>query len=223
MPSGARLNRYVGDRSCRTASCSAGRPRSSVAAHRQRPRAQPARVKSGACLAGECERGRDEAKGFAKEMSKEGGRAADRESEIGLRGEAIERGLESGMLELGPGPHLPIPEALVAGRQSQDGPKNIEHPENNATYNFEAHSTLLDLFTQGGVIAVASFLWLTISTSIATCRAGLSGLCTWLTGLTIFVIFHLIIRHPLLWFAITLCLVEAARLRPGPSLRQRSA
>jgi hypothetical protein len=165
-----------------------------------------------------------EAEGFAKEMSKEGGKAANRESELRLQlwGEAIARGLESGMLGLGPGPHLPIPEALVAARLSEDGPKNIEHPENNATYNFEAHSTLLDLFTQGGLIAVGSFLWLTISTFIATYRANLSGLCTLLMGLAIFVIFHLIIRHPLLWFAITLCLVEAARLRPGPSLRQRS-
>ena len=65
---------------------------------------------------------------------------------------AIDRGLESGMLGLGPGPHLPIPALILEGRQNSSGePKYLEHPEANGTPNFEAHNTLLDIFTQGGL------------------------------------------------------------------------
>jgi len=64
--------------------------------------------------------------------------------------QAIDRGLESGMLGLGPGPHLQIPPSIVAGRVSTGAePVNIGHPIQNGTANFEAHNTILDLFTQG--------------------------------------------------------------------------
>jgi hypothetical protein len=122
--------------------------------------------------------------------------------------QAIDRGLESGMLGLGPGPHLPIPASILAGRQGYSGdPKDIEHPKSNGTMNFEAHNTLLDIFTQGGLLAVLSLVWLVGATLLLTFRARLDGLTTLLCGLTIFNIFHLFLRHPIFWLAIAMCLV----------------
>ncbi|SED63128.1 O-Antigen ligase [Rhizobiales bacterium GAS188] len=166
-----------------------------------------------------------QAEGFAKDMSKENGKAADREAQLRFQlwNQAIERGLESGMLGLGPGPHLEIPSVIVAARMSEDGPKHIEHPQNNSMPNFEAHSTLLDLFTQGGLIAVLSFIWLTASTFMATYRVQLCALSTLLLGLATFAVFHLIVRQPLFWFAISLCLVAGADMRAASPVRERSS
>ncbi len=153
-----------------------------------------------------------EAQELVKEMAK--GNQQDTEQTAQLRflawWQAIDRGLDSGMLGLGPGPHLPIPDLLLAGRQDPTGePKYIEHPEVNGTLNFEAHNTLLDIFTQGGLMAVLSLVWLIAATFLLTYRTRLDGLTTLLCGLTIFSIFHLIVRHPIFWFAIAICLVAA--------------
>ena len=124
--------------------------------------------------------------------------------------QAFDRGLESGMLGLGPGPHLPIPASILAGRLDSSGePKYLEHPKNNGTPNFEAHNTLLDIFTQGGLLAVLSLCWLVGAALLLTFRARLDGLTTLLCGLTIFNVFHLFARHPVFWFAIAMCLVAA--------------
>lgn len=152
----------------------------------------------------------------AKDMAK--GNTTDTERTASVRlnawSEALSRGIESGMLGLGPGPHLEIPFLIVAGRQRASGePKYIEHPQLNATPNFEAHNTLLDLFTQCGLIGILSLAWLAAVSVWATCRAKLDGLTTLLCGMAIFSMFHLIVRHPIFWFAIALCLVagDAAR------------
>ncbi len=166
-----------------------------------------------------------QAEGFAKELSKDNGK--DTENEANLRfsswSDAISRGLDSDMLGLGPGPHLQIPAILVAARQSENGPKNIEHPEVNAAPNFEAHDTLLDLFTQGGLLAVLSFVWLSAATFVLTFKGKLAGASTMLFGLGIFAIFHLIVRQPLFWFAISLCLVAGVEATRTPAVRERSA
>ena len=165
-----------------------------------------------------------QAEGIAKELSKDNGK--DTASEANLRlnswNDAIERGLESGMLGLGPGPHLQIPAILVAARQTENGPKNIEHPEANAAPNFEAHNTILDLFTQGGLIAVLSFVWLSGLAFIVTWKGRLAGLSTLLFGLGVFAIFHLIVRQPLFWFAISLCLVAGLEAAKPAPIRVRS-
>ncbi len=156
-----------------------------------------------------------QAEDLAKQMAKGNGKYAEEEAELrfALWREAISRGVESGMLGLGPGPHLEIPPVLVAARQVGKGqPRYVEHPEVNSTLNFEAHNTLLDLFTQGGLIAVLSFVWLAATAFFITYKARLSGLATLLCGLGIFSLPSLIIRHPIFWFAITLCLVAG----PGP-------
>jgi O-Antigen ligase len=143
--------------------------------------------------------------GFAK---KGGAEARDETNlRLALWQEAIERGVESGMLGLGPGPHLQIPPALVAERVSVD-PQigNIDHPTQNGTANYEAHNTLLDVFTQGGVLAVASLLWLLARAMRCAYRAQSAGLVSLLASVAIFMMTGNIIRQPIFWFAVVLCL-----------------
>jgi len=163
---------------------------------------------------------------FIKGMTKGGG-GRDTEEVTRLRihiwNEAMRRGVESGMLGLGPGPHLEIPPSIVAGRRdSTNDPKHVEHPEFGFVPNFEAHNTFLDLFVQGGLIAVLSLGWLVATALVVTQRAELDALTTLLCGLAVFSIFHLIVRHPIFWFAISLCLVAAADPRRAPTIRARS-
>jgi hypothetical protein len=163
---------------------------------------------------------------FIKGMTKGGG-GRDTEETASLRihlwNGAMRRGIEAGMLGLGPGPHLEIPSSIVAGRRdSTNDPKHVEHPEFGFVPNFEAHNTALDLFIQGGLIAVLSLGWLVATAAVATHRAELDGLTTLLCGLAMFSIFHLIVRHPIFWFAISLCLVAAADPRRAPTIRVRS-
>ena len=163
---------------------------------------------------------------FIKGMTKGGG-GHDTEETARLRVEvwnrAMRRGIESGMLGLGPGPHLEIPPSIVAGRRdSTNDPKHVEHPEFGFVPNFEAHNTFLDLFVQGGLIAVLSLGWLVATALVVTHRAELDALTTLLCGLAVFSIFHLIVRHPIFWFAISLCLVAAADPRRAPTIRARS-
>jgi hypothetical protein len=155
---------------------------------------------------------------LAKDMAK--GDEADSERTAAIRfhswREALRRGFDSGMLGLGPGPHIDIPFIIIEGRLSPSAdPKDIEHPEINGTPNFEAHDTLLDLFTQCGLIGVLSVVWLAGISLLGTLRAKLDGLTTMLCGVAVFSIFHLIVRHPIFWFIMSLSLVaaDAARRR----------
>ena len=166
-----------------------------------------------------------EAKDVAKEMAKGTGIQTERTASVRFTAwsEAISRGIESGMLGLGPGPHLAIPFLIVEGRRNAlDEPANMDHPTLGATPNFEAHNTLLDLFTQSGLMGILSVIWLVTMAFLATHQARLDGLVTLLCGLTIFSTFHLIIRHPIFWFAIALCLVagDAARRMPAARVRR---
>jgi hypothetical protein len=161
-----------------------------------------------------------DAEGLAKDMAKGNQQETESTAEVRFQAwrQAIDRGLESGMLGLGPGPHLPIPPLIRAGRQAASAePKDILHPEVNDTPNFEAHNTLLDIFTQGGLIAVLCLVWLVAAALLLTYRTRLDGLTMLLGGLTIFSIFHLIIRHPIFWFAITICLVAAGSRKAFPA------
>lgn len=158
----------------------------------------------------------------AKEMAK--GNDAETERTASVRftawNEAINRGIESGMLGLGPGPHLEIPFLIAAGRQNTtDEPKFIDHPKPGAMPNFEAHNTLLDLFTQCGLIGVLSVIWLGALALAGTYSGKLDGSTTLLCGLAIFSMFHLIIRHPIFWFAFALCLVAGDAARRAPAAR----
>jgi O-antigen ligase len=161
------------------------------------------------------------ARGVAKEMSRENYELTEHKTElrVALWSQAFMRGVESGMLGLGPGPHLEIPASIVAGREgAKDHPKYVEHPEPTFAPNFEAHNTLLDLFVQGGLIAVLSLMWLLATVFLNAFRARLAGLTTLLCGLVIYGAATLIIRQPVFWFAIALSLVAGT----CPPLRPRS-
>jgi O-Antigen ligase len=142
---------------------------------------------------------------------KNGGKdaAAEADLRLALWQQAVQRGVDSGMLGLGPGPHLAIPATLVAARVSEAGqPGNIQHPQQNGAPNFEAHNTVLDLFVQGGLAADLALLWLLGSAFRTAYRGQSAGLATLLCGITLFGMTNLIIRQPLFWFSIALCLNE---------------
>ncbi len=155
-------------------------------------------------------------KGFVMGFAKNAGAEAADETNLrmALWRQAIERGFESGMLGLGPGPHLEIPASIVAGRVSEGTqPMNLDHPSQNGTANYEAHNTVCDVFTQGGLLAVASFVWLLLRSTKCVCRAQSAGLVALLAGTAIFMMTGNIVRQPIFWFAIALCLT--ARVSPS--------
>jgi O-Antigen ligase len=151
---------------------------------------------------------------LVRSLSKDNGEGTQREASLrfDVWRQAIGRGVESHFLGLGPGPHIDIPSSIITGRQAGGKrPKYIDHPDVNGLPNFEAHNTILDLFTQGGLLAVVSLVWLIGSTTTSVMRARSDALTVMLFGLVIFGIFHLIIRSPLFWFAIGLCLIVASK------------
>ena len=165
-----------------------------------------------------------QAEDLARGLAKDNGQTSQQEAELRIHSwrEAIGRGLESGLLGLGPGPHLEIPDSLVSARKSEILPKFVETPPANGTPNFEAHNTPLDLLTQGGLIAVLSFVWISATAFFKTYKARLAGLTTLLCGVSIFGLGNLIVRHPVFWFVITLCLVSEAGIRTSSPVRNWS-
>ena len=135
-----------------------------------------------------------------------GGEATQRTAALRLQlwEDALHRGLESGSLGLGPGPHLEKP--------------NTSNNEALPT-PFEAHSTLLDVFTQGGLLGVISVCGLFASIFVITLRAKLDALAASTAALAIFSISHFILRHPIVWFALTLSLILGSAHAPSPRAR----
>lgn len=122
------------------------------------------------------------------------------ETRLHLWAEAIEKGKEAMLLGFGPGPHLTS--------------KSFKMPPPN---KFEVHNTLLDLLTQAGFVGVMAFLWVTGSALTGVMRAQMPALAGLVGGLLVFSMFHYTVRHPIFWFGIVLCLLEAAqasRVRP---------
>jgi hypothetical protein len=155
------------------------------------------------------------AKGFVIGFAKNSGAQAADEANLRMTlwRQAIERGIESGMLGLGPGPHLEIPPAIVAGRVGEGTqPTNLDHPSQNGTANYEAHNTVLDVFTQGGLLAVTSVVWLLLRAAKCVYRAQSAGLVALVAGAAICMMTGNIVRQPILWFALALCLT--ARVFP---------
>jgi O-antigen ligase len=123
------------------------------------------------------------------------------ETRLNLWREAVEKGIESGLAGYGPGPHLTS--------------KSYKRPPPD---KFEAHNTSLDLFTQGGLVALLAFVWLAASTLVTGWRARLPALVALTAGIAVFSMFHFVVRHPIFWFGIVLCLLESART---PASRDR--
>jgi hypothetical protein len=112
-----------------------------------------------------------------------------------LWAEAFDKGMAAWMLGLGPGPHL----TKKAWKQSPP-------------YKFEAHNTPLDLFVQGGLLAILAITLLYASLLVSTTRARLPALAALSSAFVVFSMFHFIIRHPIFWFGVVLCLLEVASL-----------
>ena len=112
-----------------------------------------------------------------------------------LWAEAFDKGMGAAMLGLGPGPHL----TEKAWKQSPP-------------YKFEADNTPLDLFVQGGLLALLAITLLYGSLLVATTRARLPALAALCSAFVVFSMFHFIIRHPIFWFGVVLCLLEAASI-----------
>jgi hypothetical protein len=143
-------------------------------------------------------------------LAKENGKEAAQETDLRLSlwYQALQLTAETGMIGLGPGPHLKIPDSIVSAHASATAePDNVAHPTQGAAPNFEAHNMLLDIFTQGGAIAALSVIWLHSKAFVTIYRARLAGLMTLLAGICVFGLTSFIIRHPMYWFVLTLCLV----------------
>jgi hypothetical protein len=123
---------------------------------------------------------------------------------VQLWNDAIERGLETGSLGLGPGPHLERPN--VTNRQALPTP-------------FEAHSTVLDVFTQSGLLGLIAFCGLLAGAVVLVLRQHLDALAAMIAAIAIFSVSHFILRHPIVWFALAFCLIIGTARAPLPHAR----
>ena len=139
--------------------------------------------------------------------------SADAALRLQLWEQSLSVGTHSWGLGLGPGPHLEIPPSIIAGRQGEDDPINLTHPKPGLAPNFEAHNTILELFVQGGVMAVAAFVAIVVLAISRAWKSGHDGLIALLFALVAFGSFHVIFRHPFVWFAICLALVSESHSR----------
>ncbi|UVK44020.1 polymerase [Mesorhizobium sp. AR07] len=149
------------------------------------------------------------AEDFAKSLTKDkGGQATAETAELRLYlwDEALDKGERSGSLGLGPGPHLDRPP--VVNQQFLPRP-------------FEAHSTILDLYTQGGLISVLALVWMLASAALCAWRAKQDALLALVVSIAVFSVPHLIIRHPIVWFSLTICLVAGTPRAIPATVRQR--
>lgn len=148
---------------------------------------------------------------FSMRLLKKGG--TEEAGELSLRltlwHQGFERGVESGMLGLGPGPHLQTPAQIVAFHAADPSLPYHSAPPQNGTDDYEAHNTFLDVFTQGGLLAVASLLWLLARAMKCAYRARTAGLVYLLTSVAIFMTTGNIVRQPLVWFAVILGLTAS--------------
>lgn len=119
-----------------------------------------------------------------------------------LWSQAVQLGIESWYLGRGPGPHLTIPTSLLIERREATDPLNMVHPKLGLAANFEAHNTLLELFVQGGALAAISFFTLCLVAVWRALRSRADGLALSVVALLCFGSFHVISRHPIVWFVI---------------------
>ncbi|HET9904191.1 MAG TPA: polymerase [Xanthobacteraceae bacterium] len=137
---------------------------------------------------------------FALSLTKDRGGDAT-EHTIALRlllwDEAAETGLRSGSLGFGPGPHLDPPADLFS----------LDRP-------FEAHSTPLDTYLQGGALALFALAALLGNTFVLLYRAKRDVLLALLLAMSIFSAAHFVLRHPLVWFVLAYSVSVGCAARP---------
>ncbi len=115
------------------------------------------------------------------------------ETRLLLWTEALEKAKDSWYLGFGPGPHLTS--------------KSYKRPPPS---KFEAHNTVFDLLTQAGFVGIAAFFWLIAAATVGAARSGLAALAGLMVGLVVFSMFHFVLRHPIFWYSVVICLLEAA-------------
>jgi hypothetical protein len=145
----------------------------------------------------------DDVEGLAASMMKDRGDEATKASatlRMQLWQDALYIGLESGSLGLGPGPHLEKPTGITD--------KGIPLP-------LEAHNTLMDVFTQAGLLGVIAVVSLFASTFVLLLRAKHDALAILIVALAIFSISHFVLRHPTVWFALALSLILSSQRAPS--------
>jgi len=59
-------------------------------------------------------------------------------------------------------------------------------------------------------LALIAIAWLYATLLLVTARARLPALAALSCAFVVFSMFHFIIRHPIFWFGVVLCLLEAA-------------
>lgn len=127
------------------------------------------------------------------------------ETRLELWSEAISKGVESSLLGFGPGAHLTN--------------KSYKEPP---PHKFEAHNAPLQLLTQGGVLASLAFLWLCLSAVYNSWRAHLPAITAMACTLFVFSLTHYVVRHPVFWFCIVICLLEVERAKRTDHKERRS-
>lgn len=135
---------------------------------------------------------------------------------------AWERSLETGMIGLGPGPHVPPPPSFVAymKRMGSSGPEREgSMPRIGTAANFESHNTFLELLLQGGVILVTAYLTLIITLIATNLRSGRASLVALAASLAIYGTFHVILRNPIVWLGFALALDALAQRTRAPRPR----
>jgi hypothetical protein len=167
-------------------------------------------------IAGEGDLLRD-AGGLARDSRNE---LEDSSVRIELWKQALERGADSWLLGFGPGPHLEIPNIVLVGRRSGNEPMNMQHPTAGLAPNFEAHNTLLELFVQGGLLAIGDYLWIVGLALWRAWRVGADGMLAALLAVNAFGSFHVVFRHPFVWFLVCGALVGARSTQTGNVLRR---
>ncbi|MBR0695040.1 O-antigen ligase [Bradyrhizobium lablabi] len=149
----------------------------------------------------------DDAEGLAASMLKDRGGEASKATanqRLNLWQDALQIGFESGSLGLGPGPHLERPTGVT---------------DKGTPLPLEAHSTPLDVYTQGGLLGVLAVFALLGGTFALLLRARLDALAVLVVALAIFSLSHFILRHPTVWFALAVGLVLGSDRRPSQHAR----
>ncbi len=75
----------------------------------------------------------------------------------------------------------------------------------------ESHNTYLEFFSQGGLPLLLGFMVLMLSTIRQSYRPDVAGLTAMIVALLLFSVFHVTLRHPIVWFCI--CLAQAGPRR----------
>lgn len=145
---------------------------------------------------------------IAKQVSRDSTQAL---SEAALRFElwkdGFDQGVQSFYVGLGPGPHARVPFEVVVRQRWEPGAYDAslgDVAKHGAV--IESHNTYIELFSQGGIAAVLAYLALLAYALRQSMASRLIALPALLFVIASFGIFHVIIRHPIVWFGLCLCL-----------------